>query len=398
VGAGTVEFLLDRAGHYYFMEMNTRLQVEHPVTEAITGLDLVEWQLRVAAGEPLPLRQEQLAIDGHAIEARIYAEDPDKGFLPSTGQLLHLAPPPESEHVRVDTGVEQGDAITPHYDPMIAKLIVWDSDRPKALARMRQALAQYRVVGVANNVEFLSRLVAVPSFANADLDTSLIEREQANLFPAKAAVPDEVWLLAALAELQREAAEARDVAANAPDRDSPWRTLDGWRLNGSASRAIQLRHGDQQQAVTVQMASGGHELGVGNRAVFVRGTAGPNGQLHAQLGERRVTATVVVSAERRHVFFEGRSWPLALVSTLHAGGSGDDVEGGLKAPMPGKVIALIAEPGAQVEKGAPLLVLEAMKMEHTISAPKRGRVKAFHCAPGDQVVDGVDLVDFEGVE
>jgi 3-methylcrotonyl-CoA carboxylase alpha subunit len=291
--------------------------------------------------------------------------------------------------------VEQGDSITPHYDPMIAKLIVWDSDRPKALARMRQALAQYRVVGVANNVEFLSRLVSVPSFANADLDTALIEREHANLFPAKAAVPDEVWLLAALAELQREAAAARDTAAAAPDRDSPWRTLDGWRLNGSASRALQLRHGEQQQAVTVQVASGGHELSLGGRALFVRGTAGPNGQLHAQLGERRVTATVVVSAERRHVFFEGRAWPLVLVSTLHAGGSIEDADGGLKAPMPGKVIALIAEPGAQVEKGAPLLVLEAMKMEHTISAPRRGKVKAFRCAPGDQVVDGVDLVDFE---
>jgi 3-methylcrotonyl-CoA carboxylase alpha subunit len=375
--------------------MNTRLQVEHPVTEMITGLDLVEWQLRVAAGEPLPLRQDQLAIDGHAIEARIYAEDPDRGFLPSTGRLLHLSPPPESEHVRVDTGVEQGDSITPHYDPMIAKLIVWDSDRPKALARMRQALAQYRVVGVANNVEFLSRLVSVPSFADADLDTSLIEREQANLFPAKAAVPDEVWLLAALAELQREAADARQAAADAPDRDSPWRTLDGWRLNGQASRVIQLRHGELQQAVTVRVGSGGHQLSVGAHAVFVRGTAGPNGQLHAQLGERRVNATVVVSAERRHVFFEGRAWPLVLVSTLHAGGSGEDVEGGLKAPMPGKVIALIAQVGASVEKGAPLLVLEAMKMEHTISAPTRGTVKAFRCAPGDQVVDGVDLVDFE---
>jgi 3-methylcrotonyl-CoA carboxylase alpha subunit len=291
--------------------------------------------------------------------------------------------------------VEQGDSITPHYDPMIAKLIVWDSDRPKALARMRQALAQYRVVGVANNVEFLSRLVGVPSFAQADLDTSLIEREQANLFPAKATVPDEVWLLAALAELQREAAEARDAAADAPDRDSPWRRLDGWRLNGSATRAIQLRHGEQQQAVAVQVASGGHQLSLGGRALFVRGTAGPNGQLHAQLGERRVTATVVVSAERRHVFFEGRAWPLVLVSTLHAGGSGDDVEGGLKAPMPGKVIALIAELDVMLDKGAPLLVLEAMKMEHTLSAPKRGRVKAFRCAPGDQVVDGVDLVDFE---
>jgi len=390
VGAGTVEFIAQPDGSFYFMEMNTRLQVEHPVTEMITGLDLVEWQLRVAAGEPLPLRQDQLAIDGHAIEARIYAEDPDKGFLPSTGRLLHLSPPPESEHVRVDTGVEQGDAITPHYDPMIAKLIVWDRTRDAALARMRQALAQYRVVGVANNVEFLSRLVSVPSFASADLDTALIEREQANLFPEKTAVPDEVWMLAALAELQREAASPAPAAG-----DSPWRILDGWRLNGEATRLVTLRHGDALQAVSVRAVPGGHALGVGPRAVLARATTGPNGQLHAQLGERRVHATVVVSAERRHVFFEGRSWPLALVDTLNTGGGGEDVQGGLKAPMPGKVIALVAGVGARVAKGAPLLVLEAMKMEHTLNAPQAGMVKAFRCAVGDQVVDGVDLVDFE---
>ena len=184
VGAGTVEFIANQDGSFYFMEMNTRLQVEHPVTEMITGLDLVEWQLRVASGEPLPLTQEQLEIDGHAIEARVYAEDPDKGFLPSTGRLVHLVPPPESDSVRVDTGVEQGDEITPYYDPMIAKLIVWGADRKQALARMRRALTQYRVVGVSNNINFLSRLVALPSFVNAELDTGLIEREQATAVPA----------------------------------------------------------------------------------------------------------------------------------------------------------------------------------------------------------------------
>ena len=391
VGAGTVEFIANQDGSFYFMEMNTRLQVEHPVTEMITGLDLVEWQLRVAAGEALPLRQEQLAIDGHALEARIYAEDPDKGFLPSTGKLLHLSPPAESEHVRVDTGVEQGDTITPHYDPMIAKLIVWDRTRDAALARMRQALAQYRVVGVANNVEFLSRLVGVPSFAQADLDTALIEREQANLFPPKSPVPDEVCLLAALAELQREAA----AAAHAADHGSPWRMLDGWRLNGRATRTLSFRHGDVARAVAVQVVPGGYEMALDGPPLRVRGRSGANGQLDAQLGERRVHATVVVAGERRHVFFEGRAWPLVLMNTLHAGGAGDDVGSGLKAPMPGKVIALIAEAGATVDKGAPLLVLEAMKMEHTIHAPRRGTVKAFRYGVGDQVVDGVDLVDFE---
>uniref|UniRef100_UPI003FA2C224 ATP-binding protein n=1 Tax=Sphaerotilus montanus TaxID=522889 RepID=UPI003FA2C224 len=387
VGAGTVEFIANQDGSFYFMEMNTRLQVEHPVTEMITGLDLVEWQLRVASGEPLPLRQEQLTLDGHALEARIYAEDPDRGFLPSTGRLVHLVPPAESDHVRVDTGVEQGDEISPHYDPMIAKLIVWDRDRPRALARMRAALAQYRVVGVSNNVEFLQRLVTAPAFANADLDTALIERENAVLFPAAQPVPQAVWALAALAELQREAQGVRD--------DSPWSVLDGWRLNSTTLRTLTLRLGDEVQPVGVAYVSGGQELTIGGQLLTVRGQFGPSGTVHAQIGERRVSAAVVTSGEKRQVFFEGRSWPVTVVGALSAGGGGDDHAGGLKAPMPGKVIALIATAGSVVEKGTPLLVLEAMKMEHTISAPAKGLVKAFHFAAGDQVTDGVDLVDFE---
>ena len=397
VGAGTVEFIANQDGSFYFMEMNTRLQVEHPVTEMITGLDLVEWQLRVASGEPLPLSQDQLAIDGHALEARIYAEDPDKGFLPSTGRLVHLAPPAESDQVRVDTGVEQGDEITPFYDPMIAKLIVWGSDRRQALARMRQALAQYRVVGVSNNVEFLARLVSTPSFANADLDTGLIERETPLLFPEKtgASVPDDVWLLAALAELKREARIAEKAAVDAPDRDSPWRQLDGWRLNGRAVRTMTLRHGEAVQTVGVESAPGGHTLTLDGHRAFARATLGPDSTLQAQIGERRLRAAVVAAGERRHVFFAGRSFPIVVVDTLNVGGRGEEAEGGLRAPMPGKVIALMAEAGKAVEKGAPLLVMEAMKMEHTIVAPRKGTVKSFHYAPGDQVTDGAELVDFE---
>jgi 3-methylcrotonyl-CoA carboxylase alpha subunit len=389
VGAGTVEFMLTQDGAFYFMEMNTRLQVEHPVTELVTGLDLVEWQLRVAAGEPLPLTQEQVALQGHAIEARLYAEDPEQGFLPSTGRLVHLVPPAESDHVRVDTGVEQGDEITPHYDPMIAKLIVWDEDRPRALARLRVALAQYRVVGVRHNVEFLSRLAASQAFAQADLDTSLIERERAVLFPPPAPVPEEVWLLAALGELDREA------QASAAEPESPWRALDGWRLNGRAQRTLRLRCGEVLQDVGVVAVAGGHELGLGDRRLVARASWGPSCQIHAQLGERRVSAAVVVAGERRHVFFEGRAWALALVDQLHAGGSGEEAHAGLRSPMPGKIVALVATPGSPVEKGAPLLVLEAMKMEHTLVAPRRGVVRAFHFAVGDQVADGVELMDFE---
>ncbi|WP_179400735.1 acetyl/propionyl/methylcrotonyl-CoA carboxylase subunit alpha [Burkholderia guangdongensis] len=397
VGAGTVEFIATQDGQFYFMEMNTRLQVEHPVTEMITGLDLVEWQLRVASGEPLPLGQEQLEINGHAMEARIYAEDPDRGFLPSTGRLVYLSPPPETDDVRVDTGVEQGDEISPHYDPMIAKLIVRGADRRQALDRMRQALAQYRVVGVSNNVDFLARLVAVPSFANAQLDTGLIEREHTLLFPPAGDVPAEVWLLAALAELLRERRLAEKRAARSAEPDSPWHRLDGWRLNGLAGRRLVFRAGEATQEVGVEVVSGGgYRLTVGAQPVVVRGSLGADSELHALLGERRLRAAVVASNERRHVFFEGRAWPLAVVDTLHVGGEGDEVAGGLRAPMPGKVIALAVEPGTRVEKGAPLLVLEAMKMEHTISAPRNGVVKAFRFAPGDQVSDGAELLDFEG--
>ncbi|MBN3780362.1 acetyl/propionyl/methylcrotonyl-CoA carboxylase subunit alpha [Burkholderia sp. Ac-20345] len=398
VGAGTVEFIATQDGNFYFMEMNTRLQVEHPVTEMITGLDLVEWQLRVASGEPLPLSQEQLEITGHAMEARIYAEDPDRGFLPSTGRLVYLSPPPETDFVRVDTGVEQGDEISPHYDPMIAKLIVRGEDRRQALDRMRQALAQYRIVGVSNNVDFLARLVAVPSFANAQLDTGLIEREQTLLFPSAADVPTEVWLLAAIAELLREQHLVEKTAMRSADPDSPWRTLDGWRLNGRAGRRLVFRAGETMQEVGIEIVSGGYRLTVGAQPIVVRGALGPDSELQAQLGERRVRATVVVSSERRHVFFEGRAWPLAVVDTLHVGGAGEEVAGGLRAPMPGKVIALSVEPGTHVEKGAPLLVLEAMKMEHTIHAPRKGIVNAFRFAPGDQVADGAELLDFEGSE
>jgi len=395
VGAGTVEFIANQDGSFYFMEMNTRLQVEHPVTEMITGLDLVEWQLRVAAGERLPLQQSQLAINGHAIEARVYAEDPDKGFLPSTGRLVHLAPPATSLNVRIDTGVEEGDEITPFYDPMIAKLIVWDESRERALARMSEALAQYRIVGVSNNVEFLSRLVATPSFAKADLDTGLIEREQATLFPEQRPVPVEAWLLAALAELTREQAVPHDAVKVR----SPFHAQDGWRLNHQARRRISLRLGEVLQDVQVEYLRDGYQLSLVIDGVpvsiFGRARFEGHGRLRAQLGERRVQASVLIVGERRTVFFEGRAHAISCVDLLHAGGAGDDAHGGLTAPMPGKVIAWSQQPGATVEKGAPLLVLEAMKMEHTILAPKAGVVKAYRFAPGEQVSDGAELVEFE---
>ncbi|THF65088.1 acetyl/propionyl/methylcrotonyl-CoA carboxylase subunit alpha [Pseudothauera rhizosphaerae] len=395
VGAGTVEFIANQDGSFYFMEMNTRLQVEHPVTEMITGLDLVEWQLRVASGEPLPLAQEQLQIRGHALEARIYAEDPAKGFLPSTGKLVHLAPPAESLHVRVDTGVEECDEISPHYDPMIAKLIVWDVNRDRALARMLQALADYRVVGVANNIDFLSRLTACPAFANADLDTGLIEREKDYLFPQEAAVPAEVFFIAALAELLRESEFAGKHARRDSHPASPWHERDGWRLNATAQRVLLFRWQEQEAAVTVSYLPDAYRLSFNGRSVTARGELNPRGLLRVDLDGKRLDATVIAAAGRRHVFVQGHAWVLAAVDPLHHTGEGGGAEGGLVAPMPGKVIALAAAEGATVEKGAPLLILEAMKMEHTITAPAAGTIKAFRFSVGDQVGDGAELVEFE---
>ena len=395
VGAGTVEFIVNQDGTFYFMEMNTRLQVEHPVTEMITGLDLVEWQLKVAAGETLPLRQEQLVIRGHALEARIYAEDPDKGFLPSIGRLIHLAPPAETLHVRVDTGVEQDDEISPHYDPMIAKLIVWDETRERALARMLQALADYRVVGVSNNIGFLSRLVACPAFAQADLDTGLIERERAFLFPEGAEPPAEAWLVAALAELIRDQQYAAAEADESGDPFSPWHARDGWRLNGNARREIKLRSGEIEKVVNAGYAADSFTLEFEGQTTTAAGSFAGAGELRVDLGGRRINVTVVSANEKRHVFIDGVCFIFSAIDPLFHAGSGGGAEGGLTAPMPGKVIALIAPVGARVEKGAPLLILEAMKMEHTIAAPAAGLVKAFLFSVGEQVSDGAELVEFE---
>ena len=398
VGAGTVEFIVNQDGTFYFMEMNTRLQVEHPVTEMITGQDLVEWQIRVAFGEPLPLSQEQLTIQGHSIEARIYAEDPSRGFLPSIGKLLHLAPPQESLYVRVDTGVEEGDEISPHYDPMIAKLIVWDSSRERAQARMLQALADYRVVGVTNNIEFLSRLTACPAFAGADLDTGLIERERAFLFAQQEPVPEDVWRVAALAQLLRERQCAQQSADRASEPQSPWNIADGWRMNTTAQRELTFSMGEQQQVVGVSYAPENYLLEIDGRAAPAFGEMDSRGVLRFNLDGNRRQATVIAAQDKRHVFVDGRTWALNYIDPLHYMAQGSGAQGGLVAPMPGKVIALLASEGQRVEQGAPLLILEAMKMEHTITAPVSGLVKTYRFAVGDQVADGVLLVDLESEE
>ena len=390
VGAGTVEFITGPDGDFYFMEMNTRLQVEHPVTECITGTDLVEWQLRVASGAPLPLQQEQLQINGHALEARLYAEDADKGFLPSTGTLRHLRLPAGSAHVRVDAGVEQGDAITPFYDPMIAKLIVWDVDRNAALRRMQQALAECEVVGVTTNAAFLRRLVMTDSFANARLDTALIEREQAALAPQQGDADPALWALAAVAALGTDAAAPVD----ARDPHSPWQARDGWRLGKRAARRLTLEHRGQQQVVAVEGHGEAWSIEVGGSTLAARGRMRGE-QLALQVGETLQRARVVRDGSELYLFGNDGVQRFTLHDPVSEADQGVADAGSLVAPMPGRIVVTLLAPGTQVVRGTPLLVLEAMKMEHTLQAPADGTVQGYRVKAGDQVADGAVLVDFE---
>ena len=392
IGAGTVEFIAHQDGTFYFMEMNTRLQVEHPITEMITGVDLVEWQLRVAAGQPLPMAQDELSIHGHALEARIYAEDADKGFLPSIGPLTFLATPAPSAHVRIDSGVEQGDQISPYYDPMIAKLIVWGEDRPRALQRMQKALSEFRIVGVTANTAFLKRLVATDSFSNAKLDTGLIEHEKAALFQTRGVPDASDWALGALALVLVE--QSTPAVVSDGDRHSPWAQRNGFRLNGTLTRSLHLRSGDADQNLRIEYASDGYRIHVGDTVLHARGTL--NGHLlRAEIDGHAIHGDVVLGRDRLHVFTDEGQHRFDIDDPLSQAGEATGHHGGLLAPMPGKIIALLAPVGEVVKQGAPLLVLEAMKMEHTVTAPNTGTVNAFLVAVGDQVADGAALVDFE---
>ena len=394
VGAGTVEFIAEPADdgdlRFYFMEMNTRLQVEHPVTEAITGLDLVEWQLRVASGEPLPLKQEQLRMRGHAIEARICAENPDANFLPATG-TLHVARWPahvqferSDEQPRVDSGVREGDAISPHYDSMIAKLIVWGEDRAQALSRLSVALQATHIMGLHTNVAFLRRVVASHAFATADLDTALIEREHAALFEAPPLAPE---LAAAGVAAHRLAVEA-----TLEDAD-PWSRRDGWRLHGGARRQLSLELAGTTLTPTLERLHDGAtvlQLGTERWPFSARALGGAWHDV--QLGPQRLTLAVYAHDERYAIFAPQGSALISEHDPIAHAGDAAAVGGRLTAPMPGKVVSFLAKAGDRVQRGQALAVMEAMKMEHTISAPHDGVVEELLYAPGDQVAEGGELL------
>jgi 3-methylcrotonyl-CoA carboxylase alpha subunit len=392
--AGTVEFIADQDGRFFFMEMNTRLQVEHPVTEMVTGLDLVELQIRVAAGEALPFSQKDLKLEGHAIEARLYAEDPERDFLPATGKLLHVAFPPESAEVRVDAGVAGGDEITPWYDPMIAKLIVHGADRDAALARLRRALGQVEIAGVKTNVAFLRRIAACAAFSRAELDTGLIERNRSELFPGPLPVATDVLAAAAFAELAEEEQTARQRAAGSGDPYSPWHRADGWRLNEDSHHDFIFVDGEAEHPVRVHFAEGGLRLAVQGKEHAFAGDPLEDGSLSIRLDDRMFRARAVRDGNDWHVFCDGSYRRLTLREGLQQQGE-EASSGSLAAPMPGRIVQVMSRPGEAVKKGQALLILEAMKMEHTITAPADGVVKEIHFAAGEQVLEGAELVTLE---
>jgi len=399
VGAGTVEFIA-AGGEFYFMEMNTRLQVEHPVTEMITGLDLVEWQLRVAAGEKLPLAQEQVPLQGHAIEARLYAEDPDREFLPSIGRLWHLRWPERNAALRIDTGVRQGDEVTVHYDPMLAKLIAWGENRSGAVAALRGALAHCEVAGVATNLNLLHTISSAADFRAGQIHTGFIPGHASDLF-AQPAVESQrqIVALAALGFLQEE----RNQALARNDAASCWSAADGWRLNSQAAFAFQLHEASRDEPLEIhidELRSGlaGSSGSVQRARVSVDGTrleasdiAFAPGRVRARIDGDSLEAGWRVEGQQGYVFLAGRAKAYSRIADRDVQRSATDA-GSLKSPMPGQVIQVLVTAGTQVRRGQPLMIVEAMKMEHTVVAPGDGVVETVSFATGDRVEEGAQLL------
>ena len=392
LGAGTVEFIVDSGGRFYFMEMNTRLQVEHPVTELITGQDLVEWQLLVAAGEPLPLSQGDLVINGHAIEARLYAEDPDRDFLPATGHLLHLRYPAAGRHVRIDTGVREGDPVSIHYDPLIAKLIVWDADRAGALRRLQTALRETQVIGVTTNLGFLTTVAAHDAFAAAGVDTGFIDRHRSDLAGIGGPPPDGALVVAALDVMLRQEARARSDAAVSGDPNSPWHSAGGWRLNETGTQTLHFVVDGIEQRVTVEYGGGEYQVRTPAGPTRAAGHYDSGGDLTATLDGRRLRVTMVRQGDVITILHQGAQYRIEHMDPARRADSESDAAGGLTAPMPGRVTLVSVSEGDSVQRGDTLLILEAMKMEHSIIAPADGVVERLHYGQGDLVDEGAELL------
>jgi 3-methylcrotonyl-CoA carboxylase alpha subunit len=395
LGAGTVEFLLEGNGAFYFMEMNTRLQVEHGVTELITGQDLVEWQLRVAAGEPLPCAPQDLVISGHAIEARVYAEDPERGFLPATGHLTHLRFPSDSRHLRVDTGVREGDAVTIHYDPMIAKLMVWDHDRAAALRRMRSTLAATQVVGLVSNIDFLASVFGHSAFTSGDYDVSFVDQHKDELTAVEVPATDTVVALASLYTLKQRERQVAAEALGSADPYSPWHLNQGWRLNEDPHERLRWHSGREEIEVMVYYRGDDYLIQTASGSLVAVAELNAASDLIAELNGVRLRATVVPEDGALTLLFRGSRHSVSLHTPAAMAIEEEVAPSSMTAPMPGRVVQVWVRPGDRVKRGETLLVLEAMKMEHTLTAPADGQVAVVNISGGDLIEEGIELLRFQ---
>jgi len=395
VGAGTVEFIVGQSGEFFFMEMNTRLQVEHPVTEETLGLDLVEWQLRVAAGEALPLTQPQVHASGHAIEVRLYAEDPDQNFLPGSGKLVKLRLPTPSRHVRIDGGVIEGDTVTIFYDPMIAKLIVWDVDRPQALQRLRDALMACEIVGPKSNIAFLERLARHPAVVEGRIDTGYLDRHLGEFLAGDAAPADRVLFAATVTALMHDERAAITVVRQGTDPYSPWAPADAWRVGHAGKRIIALSLHGHRHEIEAYGHDGNYRLHHGDATMEVHGARHDGDSLSARFNGESLRLPVRADAARvtvhdaegnRHAFERAAAFAW---QTKEAGGGNKVV-----APMPGRIVLVKAKAGDSVDEGQELLVMEAMKMELALKAPRAGTIDSVSATQGDFVEADAVLVRF----
>ena len=393
--AGTVEFIVAPSGEFFFMEINTRLQVEHPVTEEVTGLDLVEWQLRIAAGQPLPLAQDTIVQRGHAIEVRLYAEDPDAGFLPGSGTLKTLRLPAPSRHVRIDAGVVEGDTVTIFYDPMIAKLIVWDEDRPRALARLREALAGCETAGPKSNIGFLERLVRHPAIVEASIDTGYLDRHL-DEFLAPTDIDPTLLLAAAAAQLLMQERDARTDAARGTDPTSPWNQADGWRLGHAGARRLAFAHSGQRLDLSAHGHGGDYRIELQGASHAIEGARLADGMLSARIDGAMHRVRAARSGDDLLVH-DGRQRLRLQPEPLYRRATETDAaaEHRIRAPMPGRVVLAQAKPGDAVAAGDVVLVLEAMKMELALKAPRDGVIAELRTQAGDFVEADAVLATLE---
>jgi 3-methylcrotonyl-CoA carboxylase alpha subunit len=395
LNAGTVEFIVGAAGDFYFMEINTRLQVEHPVTEMTLGADLVEWQLRVAAGEALPLAQDEVRAHGHAIEVRLYAEDPEKGFLPGSGRLDRLRLPAPNTNVRIDSGVIEGDVVTVHYDPMIAKLIVHDRDRPAALARLTEALEATEIVGPRDNVEFLERLVRHRVIVDASIDTSYLDKHLDDVLPAVTAPTTRQLALAATAALIDEERSVKEAARASTDPYSPWARADAWRLGHPGKRLECFAHRGARHEVAAHGSEGEYTLDIAGIRHHIAGARLDGHWLSAQLDGAALRVRVRVDAGSVLLHDDGRRWRLERQRAFAFEAAASSGVDRVPAPMPGRIVAVKVASGAAVEHGAELVIMEAMKMEISLKAPRAGVIAVVQATVGEFVEADTVLIRFQ---